>query len=55
MNARPLSKFAFAVCLLFAMISGLSAQTISNLVSANKIKIGVLVDFPPFGLMNRNQ
>ncbi len=55
MNARPLSKFAFAVCLLFAMISSLSAQTISSLVSANKIKIGVLVDFPPFGLMNRNQ
>jgi polar amino acid transport system substrate-binding protein len=47
---------AFVVTLTMLASHGLAAaQSIENLVSAKTIKVGVLVDFPPFGLMNSDQ
>ncbi|CCF18062.1 ABC transporter, periplasmic solute-binding protein [Pseudorhizobium banfieldiae] len=31
-----------------------AAQTVENIKSAGSVKIGMLVDFPPFGIMNEN-
>ena len=44
---------AFAVAMLMAGPG--NAQSIDSLVSAGTIKVGVLVDFPPFGLTNSEQ
>lgn len=35
-----------------AMASTVSAQTVESIKSAGTVKIGMLVDFPPFGIMN---
>jgi polar amino acid transport system substrate-binding protein len=35
-----------------AMISTALAQTVESIKSAGTLKVGMLVDFPPFGLMN---
>lgn len=37
-----------------AAASSASAQTVDNIKSAGAVKIGMLVDFPPFGIMNEN-
>lgn len=38
--------------MLGAMASTVSAQTVESIKSAGAVKIGMLVDFPPFGIMN---
>ncbi|TCV72187.1 amino acid ABC transporter substrate-binding protein (PAAT family) [Neorhizobium sp. R1-B] len=38
--------------MLGAMASTVSAQTVESIKSAGTVKIGMLVDFPPFGIMN---
>jgi len=35
--------------------SSSAAQTINEILSRNKLVVGVLVDFPPFGIMNSDQ
>jgi polar amino acid transport system substrate-binding protein len=37
-----------------AMASSATAQTVDDIKKAGTIKVGMLVDFPPFGLMNAN-
>ncbi|WP_457090626.1 transporter substrate-binding domain-containing protein [Microvirga sp. P5_D2] len=37
-----------------AMASSAAAQTVDDIKKAGTIKVGMLVDFPPFGLMNAN-
>lgn len=35
-----------------AMVSTAAAQTVESIKSAGTVKIGMMVDFPPFGIMN---
>ncbi|MGK6314259.1 transporter substrate-binding domain-containing protein [Neorhizobium sp. DT-125] len=37
-----------------AMASTAAAQTVESIKSAGTVKVGMLVDFPPFGIMNTN-
>lgn len=47
------SKLGLAAALVFGLAtSPIQAQSISDIQSNGKIKVGVLVDFPPLGFMN---
>lgn len=46
---------AFAVASIFFAVGAVGAQSIDSLVSSGTVKVGVLVDFPPFGLTNSAQ
>lgn len=37
-----------------AMATSAAAQTVEDIKAAGKVKIGMLVDFPPFGIINAN-
>lgn len=51
---RMALAFLGAGALATVMASSAFAQTIEGIKSAGEIKIGMLVDFPPFGIMNTN-
>ncbi len=52
---RMLAAVIFAVGCSLALASSAAAQTLAEIVAKKKIVVGVLVDLPPFGMMDANQ
>jgi polar amino acid transport system substrate-binding protein len=50
--SRRMVMAAIAGLMVGAVASTASAQTVESIKSAGTLKVGMLVDFPPFGIMN---
>lgn len=54
LTRRTLLMLGAATSLALAGIGGAAAQTLDEIKSKGKLTVGVLVDFPPFGLLDLN-